>query len=177
MKDYGVKFGPDNSTGPGMCIAGTGRFPDLHGQNADAGDGHNPFVERMFQSFVQNSTSFSALKIDDEEAAVTNLRFALSYGSDMVLQAGTATSIWGMATPGSTVTLSLDKTAYSMPIHIAVVEGVRVAADGSWKAYLPAQPPSTDFMGHTLTATSKSPSSSFTADDSVSLTGIVFGDV
>lgn len=187
MKDYGVKFGPNNST-PGLCIAGTGRFPDLHGHNADAGDGYNPFVERMFQSFVKNFTSFSALKIDDEEAAPNKaLRFALSYGSDMVLQAETATSIWGMATPGSTVTLSLDKTASPVPTddvetvesttNIAVVADVQVAADGSWKAYLPAQPPSTDFMGHTLTATATSPSSSFTADDSVSLTGIVFGDV
>ena len=55
MKEYGVAFGPDNSTGTaGKCIAGKGRFPDLHGMNADGGDGANPFIERMFKSLVNN---------------------------------------------------------------------------------------------------------------------------
>jgi hypothetical protein len=192
MKDYGVKFGPlDNSTGglQGQCIEGKGRFPDLHGQNVDAGYGANPFVERMFKSFFKNSSATSGksaaqqtLKTDDN--GDHPLQFALSYGSDMVLQAGTPTSIWGWAAPGSTVTLSLDK-APSLTggeavvdsgggINVAVVTGLQVEQDGSWKAYLPAQPPSKDFMGHTLTATH----SDYPGDSSVvTLTGIVFGDV
>jgi len=55
LQDYGVLFGPNNST-PGHCIAGKGRFPDLHGKNADAGDGQVGFVERLFASLV-NYTS------------------------------------------------------------------------------------------------------------------------
>ena len=183
----------DNSTGgpQGKCIEGKGRFPDLHGQNVDAGDGANPFVERMFKSFFKFSSATSGksvaqqtLKTDDNP-----LRFALSYGSDMVLQAGTPTSIWGMAAPGSTVTLSLDKTPSltggeavvdSSGINVATVAGVQVAQDGSWKAYLPAQPPTKDFMGHTLTATAAQSSTvNVTVGDSIviTLTGIVFGDV
>ena len=63
MKEYGVTFGPDNSTGvPGKCIAGKGRFLDLHGKNADSGDGAIPFVERMFKSFVKNASHAATIK-------------------------------------------------------------------------------------------------------------------
>jgi hypothetical protein len=80
MKDYGVKFVPDNTAGPGKCIPGKGRFPSLHGQNVDAGDGANPFVERMFKSFMKNLTTdtpSSVLKIDDDEAVSAHVRFTL----------------------------------------------------------------------------------------------------
>ena len=43
LKDYGVLYGPDKDA-PGRCIAEKGRFPDLHGKNADAGDGAVGFV-------------------------------------------------------------------------------------------------------------------------------------
>jgi len=51
LQDYRVLFGPDNST-PGTCIAGAGRFPDLHGKNADAGFGGVDLVDRLFASFA-----------------------------------------------------------------------------------------------------------------------------
>lgn len=57
LKDYGVLFGPSNST-PGQCIAGPGRFPGLHGQNVDAGDGEVDFVERMFAALVNSTGRF-----------------------------------------------------------------------------------------------------------------------
>lgn len=55
-KDLGVKFGHDNTTG--TCITdGQGRFPDLHGKNADGGDGATPFVERLWKAWAKNTTS------------------------------------------------------------------------------------------------------------------------
>lgn len=56
MKDYGVLFGPNNAT-PGHCIAGAGRFPGLHGANADGGEGEVDFVERMFAAFVNTTAA------------------------------------------------------------------------------------------------------------------------
>ena len=84
MQDYGVKFGPDNSTG--SCIASPassatkGRFPGestalyplplissyksekslcgagLHGKNADGGLGSVALVERLWRAWAKNST-------------------------------------------------------------------------------------------------------------------------
>jgi len=49
-----VKFGPANLTHPnGTCIAGGGRFPDLHGKNADAGYGSVPLVERLYAALTR----------------------------------------------------------------------------------------------------------------------------
>ncbi len=51
LADYGVLFGPNNAT-PGACIAGKGRFPDLHGKNKDGGLGAVDFVERLYKALV-----------------------------------------------------------------------------------------------------------------------------
>jgi hypothetical protein len=50
LNDYRVTFGPNNAT-PGQCIAGAGRFSDLHGRNKDAGLGAVDFVERLWAAW------------------------------------------------------------------------------------------------------------------------------
>jgi hypothetical protein len=58
LVDYGVKFGPANMTHPnGKCIAGGGRFPDLHGKNKDAGLGDVPLVERLYAALPRGAAA------------------------------------------------------------------------------------------------------------------------
>lgn len=58
LVEYGVKFGPANMTHPnGKCIAGGGRFPDLHGKNKDAGLGDVPLVERLFAALPRGAAA------------------------------------------------------------------------------------------------------------------------
>jgi hypothetical protein len=45
----------NTTTGTGKCITGGGRFPDLHGKNADAGAGATPFVDRLWKAWVKNT--------------------------------------------------------------------------------------------------------------------------
>jgi len=56
-KDLGTLFGPKPGA-PGHCIeGGKGRFPDLHGKNADAGLGAVDLVERLYAALVNGSAA------------------------------------------------------------------------------------------------------------------------
>jgi len=50
--DYRVKYGPDSQ---GSCIAGKGRFPTLHGTNADTGGYRSAFGDSMWPHFFNKT--------------------------------------------------------------------------------------------------------------------------
>lgn len=65
------------------------------------------------------------------QGAMAQLRLPAVFGDGMVMQRNMPVPVWGWATPGETVKVTLDKKAKS----------VKVAKDGTWKVSMPAMQP------------------------------------
>lgn len=56
---YGITWGSD---GEGGCITGSGRFPQNHGQHADAGGYRSDLVDNLWDLYVTSEETFGAPK-------------------------------------------------------------------------------------------------------------------
>ena len=94
-------------------------------------------------------------------------RFALAYGDHMVLQAAPKQpSVWGFASAGATVSVTLSKSASNQVVYTG---DVTVGADGTWKHFLPAT--SAGSTAYKISATSSN------SADSIELLDVLFGRV
>jgi sialate O-acetylesterase len=99
-------------------------------------------------------------------ASASSVRFARTYGDDMVLQhGGSGASIWGYAPPGENVSVAVKSTLNGVLLGNVSSEA---ADDGTWQAVLPPQPPGNN--KHSITAVASS-------GDEATLARVMFGDV
>jgi hypothetical protein len=99
-------------------------------------------------------------------SASSAVRFARTYGDDMVLQhGGSGASIWGYAPPGENVSVAVKSSFNGVLLGSASSEA---ADDGTWQAVLPPQPPGNNT--HSITAVASS-------GDEATLARVIFGDV
>lgn len=94
-------------------------------------------------------------------AATGELSLPAVYGSSMVFQHSTPSTLWGWGVSGASVSVGL--TGNPTPITVKAM----VASTGVWSASLPAQTPSN--IPATITITS--------GTDTVTLADVVFGNV
>ena len=92
----------------------------------------------------------------------TPFHFSNTLGSHMVLQRDRPAPIWGWATPGANVTVTLDGKPASPPTSATATE------NGLWRVVLPAQPAT--LTGRTITAVVSS-------GETIALTDVLFGEV
>ncbi len=82
MAEYGVSFGPDPEN-PGDCIRdtdasdGTGRFPDRHGVNADAGHRKSPFITEMWNTYRSTVAASKPIPTKNASAEPRNIRVSV----------------------------------------------------------------------------------------------------
>lgn len=115
----------------------------------------------LFLSFVQCKEWARAL-VPLARSPVNLFRLAAIYGNHMVLQRGPhRASLWGYASPGASISVSLDGVASAM---------ATANAAGLWRALLPAQPATAGVSRSIAVASS--------ADDgTLALEDVLFGDI
>ena len=104
-------------------------------------------------------------------APADGLRFARSYGSHMVLKGAPSQAIvWGWATPGAEVTVTLDAQVDAGEGPPAAAQNTTTGGDGVWRVRLPAVDPGP--TPYTVRAAAAGPGAPVAV-----LTDVLFGEV